>query len=420
MSKHKDNRHIQTRLDYLFLFRNETKAKVIRIMETWTNQKRAEWYKATLDSKEQGTEPPEEELWVTMSYEQFSLFAFETIKHDTIKEAVDDLVESEYLGRRPHPDIPYGPPQYLLNIQMLQHLLTIQEIPILDGVGIIIPPRKKHNPQEKYPLGGGKDTRGEVGKIPPPRGENTHPSNNITKNTSKNHTKNKDTFSANALARTVPLKGVIFARATLKAEIQKEHIIPFAEAGKRITDARLPAVKPSSKSEKQQTTSSRPGSRDDAALVDPPAGDSSASSDGPRASGEKQPRGKKPRAEPEPVPKFDLTEQQQHFWSLWCGVWFNQDIPPDLTATAYGHVEKLAPHITTAEQVESLVKYARKCLEDSTGVKRKVVHLGNCVNSYSGWKQEQEKPPPRKADEQEVGITGYPKFKSTRGKEMYG
>src|SRR5258708_331668 len=173
-------------------------AKIIRIMETWTNQKRAEWYKATLDSKEQGTEPPEEELWVTMSYEQFSLFAFETIKHDTIKEAIDDLVESEYLGRRPHPEFPYGPPQYLLNTPMLQHRLSIQEIPALDGRGIIIPPRKKHTPQEKYPQGRGINTPRVGGKIPPARGENTPPSNNTTKNAANNTTKNEGTYGADA------------------------------------------------------------------------------------------------------------------------------------------------------------------------------------------------------------------------------
>jgi len=104
---------------------------------------------------------------------------------------------------------------------------------------------------------------------------------------------------------------------------------------------------------------------------------------------------------PDEPPKITLTAQEQAFWELWCNLFFNKDIAPDLTMTAYGHVRKLAPHITSAEQMESLAKRARKDLEDNTGVKRKTVYLGNCVNSYPGWKQEQavqappgeEKPP---------------------------
>ena len=103
---------------------------------------------------------------------------------------------------------------------------------------------------------------------------------------------------------------------------------------------------------------------------------------------------------PEPPKTVTLTPQEAAFWALWCGVFFNKDIAPHLTVTAYGHIKQLAPHITSAEQMESLVKKARQDLEGNTGVKRKTVYLGNCVNSYPGWKQEQqaqgppeEKPP---------------------------
>jgi len=82
-----------------------------------------------------------------------------------------------------------------------------------------------------------------------------------------------------------------------------------------------------------------------------------------------------------------LTEQQQAFWLLWCDIWFNQDIPPELNETAYKHVKKLAPLVKTKEQLEDLIKHARVEMEAS-GFKRKVVHLGNLVNSYPGWKQQ--------------------------------
>lgn len=104
----------------------------------------------------------------------------------------------------------------------------------------------------------------------------------------------------------------------------------------------------------------------------------------------KRPRQPRPPAMPPAPPTITLTPQEKAFWGLWCNLFFNKDIEPELTMTAYGHVRKLAPHITSAEQLESLVKKARQDLEENTGVKRKTVYLGNCVNSYPGWKQEQQ------------------------------
>lgn len=84
-----------------------------------------------------------------------------------------------------------------------------------------------------------------------------------------------------------------------------------------------------------------------------------------------------------------IEQQQERFWSLWCHVWFNKDIPPKLTERAQEHVAKLAPHIATTEQLESLIEHTKKDLLESQGIKRKTVQLGNLVNSYSGWKQTQ-------------------------------
>ena len=99
-------------------------------------------------------------------------------------------------------------------------------------------------------------------------------------------------------------------------------------------------------------------------------------------------------------PKFTLTEQEQAFWeTLWCGYWFNKDIPPKLNETAYEHILTLAPHITTAEQLDSLVKFARQRLEENTGVKCKIIHLGNLVSSYRGWKQQQPAPEQNKSSQ---------------------
>lgn len=115
-----------------------------------------------------------------------------------------------------------------------------------------------------------------------------------------------------------------------------------------------------------------------------------------QASIPKRPRGRKSLVLPDAKPQISLTEQQQAFWSLWCGVWFNLDIPPDLTETAYGHVKKLAPFIITSEQLTSLIDFTRKDLAASQNIKRKMVQLGNMVHCYAGWKQAQQ---PRKDTE---------------------
>src|SRR5258708_12127601 len=115
----------------MHLYRKETKAKIIRSLETWTNQKCADWYKSSLDSREQKQAPPEEDLWITMSYEQFSLFAYGTIKHDTIKQSIDELVSIKHIERRIHPTIPYAPPQYFLNIKYVPTSLTQPPLPSL-------------------------------------------------------------------------------------------------------------------------------------------------------------------------------------------------------------------------------------------------------------------------------------------------
>lgn len=181
--KHKDNRNVQVRLDYVLLYQSEVKAKIIRIIETWTNHKYAEWYKASADRKEQKQEPPQEDLWITMSYEQLTIFVYGTAQHDTIKQYVDELVASKDIQRRPNPEYPYGPPQYLLNRKKVQAGLDALEIPpnLFDLSPLFISPRKKRTPQEKYPQGGGiKPPRVGV-SLPPGRGENTHPSNKHTK-----------------------------------------------------------------------------------------------------------------------------------------------------------------------------------------------------------------------------------------------
>ena len=191
---HKDNRNVQTRLDYILLYSSEIKAKIIRVLETWTDHKYAEWYKSTADSKEQEQEPPDEDLWVTMSYDQLTIFIYGTAQHDTIKQYVDELVASGDIQRRPHPDIPYGPPQYLLNLEKVQHGLDTLAIPpnLFDLSPWFLSPRKKHTSLETYPPGRGIYPPRVGVNLPPGTGEITPPSNKHTKKVTKKHTKKEE------------------------------------------------------------------------------------------------------------------------------------------------------------------------------------------------------------------------------------
>src|SRR6266700_3872039 len=104
--QHKDTRYIQVRCDYLQLYKgNEHKAKIVRILESWTDSKREQWYKVALDKKEQKEAPPEPDFWITMSHRQFQQFMYETASVDTIKSNIAELVSKDkHIERRVNPD----------------------------------------------------------------------------------------------------------------------------------------------------------------------------------------------------------------------------------------------------------------------------------------------------------------------------
>lgn len=103
----------------------------------------------------------------------------------------------------------------------------------------------------------------------------------------------------------------------------------------------------------------------------------------------------------QPTPLALESEKELAFWDLWCTVWFNKDVPPALTDTAKGHVKKLAGAIISIEQLNSLIAFARKELEDRN-IKQKAVQLGNLVNSHPRWKQTQSNAP-GEAPKKEIG-----------------
>lgn len=173
-------------------------------------------------------------------------------------------------------------------------------------------------------------------------------------------------------------------------------LIDFTEQKKkRDTEPRIPAVSSHSQAdigneETVKMPAVKPSQQTIASSGTPDAAQRTIASPGGavQASIPKRPKGRVTQAKP----TITLTAQEQAFWDLWRGVWFNLDIPPDLTETAYGHVKKLAPFITTSEQLTSLIDFTRKDLAASQNIKRKMVQLGNMVHCYAGWKQAQQQP----------------------------
>ncbi len=183
--QHKDTRYIQVRCDYMGLYQgNEHKAKIIRILETWTDFKRTEWYKDNLDRIEQGQEVSEPDFWITMSHKQFRQFMFGTSSIDTIKSCLDELVKAKHIERRISPDNPYGAPQYLLNYRAIQKGLNKLGAPSFVPE---LPPQEEVTPPGKpTPPTGVQNTPTLGGELPLPQGGKSATSYNSTKNLTEN------------------------------------------------------------------------------------------------------------------------------------------------------------------------------------------------------------------------------------------
>ena len=168
-------------------------------------------------------------------------------------------------------------------------------------------------------------------------------------------------------------------RAISKDEIASHSQMDIRNHDDEATQARMPAIKAD-----QFDTGSSPTPNDPAQRSgNVPAGSLT-------SAGAVQ-RDKKRKKVQESKPAFTLSAQEQAFWLLWCNLWFNAGIPLVVNDLAYKHIKTLAPHVTTMEQMNSLEQYTRKRLKES-GMSRKELHLGNCVNVLPQWKQTQQKP----------------------------
>lgn len=84
------------------------------------------------------------------------------------------------------------------------------------------------------------------------------------------------------------------------------------------------------------------------------------------------------------IPLENLSDLERAFWDLWCSL---KDIKPAFNEKAYGYVKQMAPHITTIDDLNSLLEYAKKKIKDDPSKRDKQVHLGNLKGYYEGWKE---------------------------------
>ena len=360
----------------------QCKAAILAILEHWINDKRAKG----------------QDEHIYMTYPEWVDAMYGLFRRNTIIACLAELVQEKFISRREcvrHGKETY---EYTLNIRLVQERLKLLE--------------ERDDKNCRPNLNASKFKRQQPTHLN--LNGSTHPN---LDGTSSEASKNKRIIYSDNIDSSSHIDSSLGANAPTPAHDLKEKVRQLLDSDPRLKaittemvaqaeEDEAPTVKMKAVKPSKHTTTPEP--HDDVAQAGPPAGDSfPASSGGPRRSeasvipSRKRAYSKKSVTMPEPAPKFDLTSEQQSFWSLWCGVWFNQDIPPEITETAYKHVVKLAPHITTAELLSSLIDYTRKELQESQGIRRKAVQLGNCVNSYRGWKQVQrEEPPPQ--SEQEV------------------
>lgn len=125
--RHHQSRFLQIRADFLAICdSDETMAKLLRILESWTDHRRAVWYQEYLKSLACQQAPPAQEkfLWIAMSHAQFIAETLSTVASEhTIKKALCRLQEKGYIERRLTPDEPYGRYQYRLRLDAIQSAL---------------------------------------------------------------------------------------------------------------------------------------------------------------------------------------------------------------------------------------------------------------------------------------------------------
>lgn len=372
--QHLDIRYIQVRCDYLELYKgNEHKAKIVRILESWTDSKREQWYKAALDKQEQKEAPPEPDFWITMSHQQFRQFMYETASVDTIKSNIAELINKDkHVERRTNPDNPYGPPQYRLIFRAIQKGLNKLGTPPLS-----IPPLEEDTPPGKpTPPPGVETTPTQGGETPSPSLENaplgeggkTATSKNSTTKIPQNTSKNKEESTSDSTSPTLD------ASASLPPpSLQEKNVVDTSQKetdGQPVTVPGLPDSNPAAGGTTEQSSYSQ---REEQAAI-----------------GDKVSSKKVTQAKPIPLkPKKEeiiLTAEQQSIFDEWCKMPWFKGVAPALETNDAQHLQKLSVYNPTMESMLKVMNWARSKEVDRNGwYKGKKWTLYWLAKEYPGW-----------------------------------
>jgi hypothetical protein len=390
--------------DYISMFfesdkHRHCKAALLSIIEQWMNAKRTDTSK-------------EDDLYVYMSYPQFVKRMFNLYGRNTVIACLDELVRASLLLRRPYTDaFNQDTFEYRLNIPEVQRRLqALPDVPVRGSLKInggsakVNDPGLKTDDQSfKNKPGGSPDLNG--GSFKNKRNVDTTIDTNI------DTSQKEDTFVNSADAEVdaptsdnlIDWKEATDKRKAINLKGQANDNNPHSggdshrdtSSGDRVgvgggigqgepvgRGSSTRHVEQATEGQLEQTTTVKPAAADRQAIAH------AATTQLPQVGEQRGARKRKAVTQ-----AITLTEQQQAFWDLWCNVWFNAEIKPNLTETSYSHVVKLTPYITTEEKLASLIDYTRKDLADSQGIKRKMVQLGNMVYCYAGWKQAQTPTP---------------------------
>lgn len=145
---HYDNRHIQLRRDFYCLCaydkekfnqgvtRNgkrvkdepnqECMAKIVRLLETLTDDRRKDWFSRANEAKQKGLQPPPEpkEWPIPLTYSSISQLLYNTYGESIVRNSVAELLARNYIKRRQSSK--NSIPEYILNIPVIQAALEKQ------------------------------------------------------------------------------------------------------------------------------------------------------------------------------------------------------------------------------------------------------------------------------------------------------
>src|SRR5258708_9721192 len=131
---------LMVRLEYVQILNDELEAKLLRIIEKYIDQERANIYQKMLNTA--GAPPSEKveitkDIWVPISYRLFMNDLFGTVtSENTVKRAIRKMIKQKIIFQRFEPKKNYDAPEYKIHVNVLQMLLNVLKNP---GYQILIP-----------------------------------------------------------------------------------------------------------------------------------------------------------------------------------------------------------------------------------------------------------------------------------------